>query len=162
RFVNAVSPTTALKKKTPGCWLRYRAGNEGWQERDHRSTGPPAFAELRRAGTAFAGLRRAGRAGGVHDHNRLGFPAPRRRVIKTTWVLVVLFQLVSSVRAQDALRSALSVEPLIQRSELGPVNLQPDRPHLGPVQLTLGAYGGLELNDNVNTSEQNPQSDLLL
>jgi hypothetical protein len=83
-------------------------------------------------------------------------------VIGTSSAAAILFQLVSPVQAQDALRSALSLQPEIEKSQLGTVNLQPDRPHLGPVQLALGLYGGLEFNDNVNSSEQNPQADLLL
>lgn len=65
-------------------------------------------------------------------------------------------------RAQDALRSALSLAPVIAPTQTTPVDLRPDRPHLGPVQLTLGTYAGLELNDNVNSSRLDPQSDLLL
>ena len=65
-------------------------------------------------------------------------------------------------RAQDALRSALSLAPVIAPTQTTPVDLRPDRPHLGPVQLTLGAYAGLEFNDNVNSSQLDPQSDLLL
>jgi len=66
------------------------------------------------------------------------------------------------VYAQDALRSALSIQPSTQPSQVEPVNLQPDRPHLGPVQLALGAYTGMEFNDNINASEFDPRSDLLV
>ncbi len=38
----------------------------------------------------------------------------------------------------------------------------PEQPHLGPVQLTLGAYTGVQFDDNVNTSESNPESDTIL
>ena len=63
--------------------------------------------------------------------------------------------------AQDALRSAVAVDSLLQQSALPIAAGQRDLPHLGPVQLVLGAHTGLEFNDNVNTSESNPQSDLL-
>ena len=63
--------------------------------------------------------------------------------------------------AQEALRSALSVDQVLQTSQAA-VELPPDQPHLGPVQVSFGLYAGVELNDNVNTSENNPQSDILL
>jgi hypothetical protein len=66
------------------------------------------------------------------------------------------------VRAQDALRSALSLQPVIAPTQTAPVDLHPDQPHFGPVHFTLGVYTGLELNDNVNSSQFDPQSDLLL
>jgi hypothetical protein len=70
---------------------------------------------------------------------------------------------VKSAQAQDALRSALSLQPVISPSQTAPaVDLRPERPHLGPVQLTLGAYTSLELNDNIGNSQFNPQSDLLI
>src|SRR5262249_16893632 len=65
-------------------------------------------------------------------------------------------------KAQDALRSAISLQPVIAPAQPLPVDLRPEHPHLGPVQLTYGLYAGLELNDNITTSETDPQSDLLL
>src|SRR5262249_48615772 len=65
-------------------------------------------------------------------------------------------------RAQDALRSVLSLAPVIQETQSQPVSLAPDRPHLGPVQLTLGGYAGVDFSDNVNASEFQPQPDVLL
>ena len=64
--------------------------------------------------------------------------------------------------AQDALRSALAIEPIIGSQQPTPAELLPDRPHLGPVLLETAAYAGLELNDNVNSSESDPRADLLL
>lgn len=63
---------------------------------------------------------------------------------------------------QDALTSALSLEPVFTAHQTAPVDLRPDRPHIGPVQLSLGLYAGTEANDNINASETNPESDLLL
>ena len=85
--------------------------------------------------------------------------------VKRSWQLLLVAGCVLAGRpasAQDALRSALSLAPVISPTQTAPVNLTPDRPHLGPVQLTLGAYTGLELNDNIVTTEFNPLSDLLL
>lgn len=63
---------------------------------------------------------------------------------------------------QDALRSALTIEPVLGASppvsELSSGSL----PHLGPVQLETGAYTGLELNDNINSSQSEAKPDLLL
>jgi hypothetical protein len=67
-----------------------------------------------------------------------------------------------TAQAQDALRSAISLEPVIAPTQAAAVDLRPDRPHIGPVDFTLGVYTGLELNDNVNSSQVDPQSDLLL
>jgi len=65
-------------------------------------------------------------------------------------------------RGQDALTSALSLEPIFSANQTAPVDLRPNRPHIGPVQLSLGFYAGIEANDNINASETNPESDLLL
>jgi hypothetical protein len=63
--------------------------------------------------------------------------------------------------AQDALLSALSLyaSPV---STSNPAPPPPDASHLGPVQLTLGAYTGVEANDNINTAQTQQQSDLIL
>jgi hypothetical protein len=68
----------------------------------------------------------------------------------------------SAARGQDALSSALSLEHIFTANQTAPVDLRPDRPHLGPVQLSLSLYAGIQGNDNINASETNPQSDLLL
>jgi hypothetical protein len=66
-----------------------------------------------------------------------------------------------AVHAQDALLSALSLyaSPV---STSNPAPPPPDASHLGPVQLTLGAYTGVEANDNINTAQTQQQSDLIL
>ncbi|HLH56765.1 MAG TPA: hypothetical protein VKY92_24480 [Verrucomicrobiae bacterium] len=91
-----------------------------------------------------AGHGRAGQAGG------LGKAA----------VGAVVLSAAGTACGQDALQNALAIEPFLASS--GNSELNNDRPHLGPVGLELGAYAGLELNDNVNSSQLNPQSDLLL
>lgn len=68
----------------------------------------------------------------------------------------------SGVQAQDALRNALQLAPMIGSATTAPSITAPETPHLGPVQLQAGTYAGLELNDNVNSSQFKPQSDLLL
>jgi len=114
-----------------------------------------------REGVAGSGERRAQRVegGGWSVHG--GAWRVERGAGRLLLTCLVLLS-TGPARAQDALRSALSLQPVIQQAQFGQVNLQPDRPHLGPVQLALGVYGGLELNDNVNTSEFDRQSDLLL
>ncbi len=66
-----------------------------------------------------------------------------------------------AVHAQEALFSALSLDSLPAKGN-APAILQQEQPHLGPVQLTLGAYLGGEANDNINMSQNNPQSDTIL
>jgi hypothetical protein len=67
----------------------------------------------------------------------------------------------SAAHAQDALLSELSLyaSPV---STSNPAPPPPDALHLGPVQLTLGAYTGVEANDNINTAQTRQQSDLIL
>ena len=67
----------------------------------------------------------------------------------------------ASAHAQEALFSALSQDSLSSPTNT-PAALSPEQPHLGPVQLTLGAYTGVEANDNINTSQFSSQSDVIL
>ena len=46
-------------------------------------------------------------------------------------------------------------------AQSNPTALQPDRPHLGPVQLNLGVYGGVSYDDNINESQNNAESDII-
>jgi hypothetical protein len=62
---------------------------------------------------------------------------------------------------QEALRSNLAVDRTTKPPQNELVNAIPDLLHLGPVQLALGAYIGLEFNDNINVSEADPVSDLV-
>jgi len=39
--------------------------------------------------------------------------------------------------------------------------MPPSQTHLGPVQLSLGAYSGVELDNNINLTQNNPQSDAI-
>ncbi|MBC8096547.1 MAG: outer membrane beta-barrel protein [Akkermansiaceae bacterium] len=69
---------------------------------------------------------------------------------------------IDPVQAQEALRSALSIERSIGRPAAPPVNFLPEQSFLGPVRLALGAYAKFEFNDNINLSEARAHSDLLL
>ena len=42
------------------------------------------------------------------------------------------------------------------------VNLEPDRPHLGPVQLSLGGYAEADFQDNITFSQTDPLADEIL
>jgi len=66
----------------------------------------------------------------------------------------------TAAHAQEALFSALSQDSLPAPTN-APAALSPEQPHLGPVQLTLGAYTGVEANDNINTSQFSPESDVI-
>jgi hypothetical protein len=76
---------------------------------------------------------------------------------------VAVSLLVSSAKivAQDALRSALSLEPVLRPQPDVPLEISRVKSHLGPVALNLGTYAGLELNDNVNSSELDPRADFV-
>jgi hypothetical protein len=68
----------------------------------------------------------------------------------------------ATAQAQDALLSALSLDSVVRAQTNAPVAWQPDQPHLGPVQLALGAYSSLAFDDNINLSQNNPQSDAII
>jgi hypothetical protein len=71
----------------------------------------------------------------------------------------VVFTLCTA-EGQEALYNAISLESSIA-VETNVMALQPDRPHLGPVQLALGAYIGMTCDDNINESQSDPQSDVI-
>jgi hypothetical protein len=85
-----------------------------------------------------------------------------RKAPSLTLLAAVVIAGSGKAQAQDALRSTLSLEPVIAPTQSAAVNLPPDRPHLGPVQLSLGVYAGFEINDNVNNSQFDPLSDILM
>ena len=68
-----------------------------------------------------------------------------------------------NARAQEALLSALSLDSVVHAQTTNtPVARPPDLPHIGPVQLLLGAYSSLAFDDNINLSQKNPQSDAII
>ena len=84
-----------------------------------------------------------------------------RVALVSCFIVSALFAF-SHVYSQEALRSALSIDSALAPRQAASFDLQPDRPHLGPVQLTFGAYAGAEFNGNINGAQINPQSDTLL
>jgi hypothetical protein len=93
----------------------------------------------------------------VEQRGRMfGSPAKLRLGLLSVSVMLPLF----AAEGQDALRSAISLDAVIA-AQTSQTVLQPERPHLGPVQLTLGAYAGTSYDDNINGSANNPQSDVL-
>lgn len=68
----------------------------------------------------------------------------------------------ASATGQDALTSSLAVAKAVQSAQDAVANLAPDRPHLGPVQLSLGLYNSMSFSDNINFSQTDPQSDAIL
>jgi hypothetical protein len=67
-----------------------------------------------------------------------------------------------SAPAQEALRSSLAYDRAVEANQNPVVNLAPDRPYLGPVQLSLGAYAGADYEDNVFLAQTNAQADEIL
>jgi hypothetical protein len=84
------------------------------------------------------------------------------KVVNVLLLSSSLLSVVRTARAQDALRSSISLSPVISPSGLASVDSNPDLHHLGPVRFSLGGYAGVELNDNVNLSQVAPSSDLLM
>src|SRR5271166_3892373 len=64
-------------------------------------------------------------------------------------------------KGQEALYNAISLDASIA-SQSSVMALQPERPHLGPVQLALGSYFGITYEDNAYNSQYNIQSDEIL
>lgn len=64
--------------------------------------------------------------------------------------------------AQDALRGVLALDQLEARYQNPVAEVLPDSPHLGPVQLALGLYTGVDFNDNVFLVQTEPRSDDIL
>jgi hypothetical protein len=62
-------------------------------------------------------------------------------------------------RGQEALRSALSADAAIESQSATNAAPAPDVMHIGPVNLNLGTYAGVTLEDNVNISQNKPQGD---
>ncbi len=91
------------------------------------------------------------------------------RAFQPSWVisLGLLYWLLprnAAAHAQQALTSAFSLDAVIRaQSTTNPVIvLPPDQPHLGPVQLTLGAYSRISLDDNINLASTNLESDAIV
>jgi hypothetical protein len=64
-------------------------------------------------------------------------------------------------RSQEALDSALSVDNVIEAYQTAPAEIPPHQLSLGPVRVALGAYGGVAYDNNVNLTQNNPQSDVI-
>jgi hypothetical protein len=94
-------------------------------------------------------------------------PPPVRRSIRRPllvsvglgcWLLPVL-----AAHAQQALLSALSLDSVLQAQQTNaPVVQHPDVPHFGPVQWSLGAYSSVAFDDNINLSQNSPESDVIV
>jgi hypothetical protein len=69
-----------------------------------------------------------------------------------------------AAHAQQSLQSALSLDSVLQsQNNTNPVVvIQPDQPHLGPVQLTLAPYSRISLDDNINLTSTNTESDVIV
>ena len=68
-----------------------------------------------------------------------------------------------NAHAQEALLSALSLDSVVRaQTTNAPVARQPDLPHIGPVQWSLGAYSSFAFDDNINLSQKSPQSDAII
>lgn len=79
------------------------------------------------------------------------------------WIQALFLLLLSRgafmAKGQDALFSAVSIQSTIssQSSAFVP---GPEQLQLGPVSFNVGAYTGLTYSDNINSSQNNPESDV--
>jgi hypothetical protein len=67
-----------------------------------------------------------------------------------------------AARGQGALFSALSLDRAIEANTNAPVQTAPEGHHLGPVPFSLGAYINASYNDNINETQDNRESDIIL
>jgi hypothetical protein len=65
------------------------------------------------------------------------------------------FLAAAGVRGQDALFSSAALDQFTTANN----TILSVQPHLGPVQLASGLYGGITYNDDINSSESHPESD---
>lgn len=63
---------------------------------------------------------------------------------------------------QEALQSALSIDPVLEANANGVIPPGPQRHFIGPAQLSLGANLGATYSDNINGAEFNPESDTFI
>jgi hypothetical protein len=93
---------------------------------------------------------------------------PLNRIWRPRWIVSLgLFCWLwpkPAAQAQQAFTSALSLDAVIQaQNNTNPVvALQPDEPHLGPVQLTVIPYSRVGLDDNINLTATNTESDIIV
>ena len=66
----------------------------------------------------------------------------------------------AAVHAQEALWGAVAFDSA-QAKANAPSPAQPGQTYIGPVNLTLGVYTGVEANDNINNSQNAPEQDLI-
>jgi hypothetical protein len=78
------------------------------------------------------------------------------------WLIVSLLIPAGASRAQDALRSALSLDRATEANTNALVQQVPAGHHFGPVSFTLGTHAGAAYDDNVNETQDNPQADVFL
>jgi uncharacterized protein YaiE (UPF0345 family) len=64
--------------------------------------------------------------------------------------------------AQEALRSSVAYDRAVEANQNPVVSVEPDQPHLGPVQLSLGAYVSANYEDNVFLTQTNTLADEIL
>jgi len=90
------------------------------------------------------------------------------RLVRPRWLfsLGLLFWLCPkpAAHAQQALLSALSLDSIVQaQSPTNPIVALPaGQPRIGPVGISLGAYSGVGLDDNINLTHTNSESDVIV
>ena len=85
---------------------------------------------------------------------------PRRLLIRAGLLIVLGPLPVFVSHGQEALNSALSAEAAINSQTNATVAPPPNAWSIGPMSLNLGTYLGVTFDDNVNTSQDHPESDV--
>jgi hypothetical protein len=100
-------------------------------------------------------------------------PRPQRlapRALRPRWImslgLLCWFWPEPAAQAQQALQTALALDPLIQNQAYARTNpivaLPADQPSIGPVGVTIAPYTSIGLDDNINLTSTNAQSDVIV
>jgi hypothetical protein len=93
---------------------------------------------------------------------RFARPWPRRFFIPLGIGCLFAGAWATRVDAQDALQNALDLDAILQAQLNSSTEIPPGQPHLGPLQLSLGAFSGAQYNNNINLTQYNPQRDVIL
>lgn len=80
------------------------------------------------------------------------------------WTVLLVFPLfgIGSTQAQEALRSALSTDAIINSENAPATPPAPAEHYIGPVNFTLSASLGIAFDDNANLTQYHPSSDAIL
>ena len=86
----------------------------------------------------------------------------RPQHLRRDLLVASLFLTAFRASGQQALFSALSLDRAIEASTNALAQTAPEGHHWGPVPFTLGVFGNASYNDNINETQDSPESDIIL